>query len=314
MFRRIRIKNFKSIRDLELELTPVTVLTGESMTGKSTVLEAMDFFCSGVRLSYVDWVHEQGLTVGDLRSTLPSTGFMSFSCEVELPVIEETNQYNFSRELKRRAGAVGSYRSSYQKQQEAGEKKQLWQWEITLEAVKSREEITVRQETVSLDGEVLYRVSGDVREQARLLKKGYSQDLRNGERWFVNAYEQKPQASVLLAAGQSFRNLPVHQLVWFLRGIPRYGAFSAAQMRVWPSGKPSGLSENDTLRADGRGLPHLLRKMIHQQGAERMYLDWLQRLLGDPERRIHEVSCQYIRKTDEGVFEIGVWGEPKYEK
>jgi len=43
MIKRIRICDFKSIRDLELELNPVTVLVGRSGTGKSNIVQAIRF-------------------------------------------------------------------------------------------------------------------------------------------------------------------------------------------------------------------------------------------------------------------------------
>jgi len=43
MIKRIKIRDFKSIRELDLELDPVTVLVGRSGTGKSNVVQAIRF-------------------------------------------------------------------------------------------------------------------------------------------------------------------------------------------------------------------------------------------------------------------------------
>ena len=43
MIHRIRIQNYKSIRDVTVELSPVTVLIGRSGTGKTN-------FCEAIRL------------------------------------------------------------------------------------------------------------------------------------------------------------------------------------------------------------------------------------------------------------------------
>lgn len=43
MIKRIKIKDFKSIREVELELGPVTVLVGRSGTGKSNLVQAIRF-------------------------------------------------------------------------------------------------------------------------------------------------------------------------------------------------------------------------------------------------------------------------------
>src|SRR5665647_758707 len=43
MIRRIKIRDFKSIREVELNLDPVTVLVGRSGTGKSNLVQAIRF-------------------------------------------------------------------------------------------------------------------------------------------------------------------------------------------------------------------------------------------------------------------------------
>jgi len=43
MIKRLKIRNFKSIRELDLELDPVTVLVGRSGTGKSNIVQALRF-------------------------------------------------------------------------------------------------------------------------------------------------------------------------------------------------------------------------------------------------------------------------------
>ena len=44
---RIHIKNYRSLQDVELEFTDVTVLLGSNGTGKSSVLTALHWFFSG---------------------------------------------------------------------------------------------------------------------------------------------------------------------------------------------------------------------------------------------------------------------------
>jgi len=43
MIKRIKIRDFKSIREADLELGPVTVLVGRSGTGKSNLVQAIRF-------------------------------------------------------------------------------------------------------------------------------------------------------------------------------------------------------------------------------------------------------------------------------
>ncbi|HUQ71859.1 MAG TPA: AAA family ATPase [Planctomycetaceae bacterium] len=49
MIRQVMIRNFKSIRDQTVNLSPVTVLVGRSGSGKSTFLQAMEFIRDFVR-------------------------------------------------------------------------------------------------------------------------------------------------------------------------------------------------------------------------------------------------------------------------
>ena len=43
MIKRFRVQNFKSLKDVEMELAPVNVLIGPNGAGKSAVLQALDF-------------------------------------------------------------------------------------------------------------------------------------------------------------------------------------------------------------------------------------------------------------------------------
>ncbi len=44
MITRLHVQNFKSLRDIELELGPLNVLVGPNMSGKSNILDALRFF------------------------------------------------------------------------------------------------------------------------------------------------------------------------------------------------------------------------------------------------------------------------------
>jgi predicted ATPase len=56
MIRRIKIRDFKSIRELDLELDPVTVLVGRSGTGKSNLVQAIRFL-RNILLNYDEAVN-----------------------------------------------------------------------------------------------------------------------------------------------------------------------------------------------------------------------------------------------------------------
>jgi predicted ATPase len=67
MIHRFRVQNFKSIADVDVELSPVTVLVGRSGTGKSHFVHAAarirtGLECLGLRVECVDdnGVHSDG--------------------------------------------------------------------------------------------------------------------------------------------------------------------------------------------------------------------------------------------------------------
>ena len=43
MFRKLKVDNFKSLVDFSVEFTPMSVIIGNNATGKSSVLQAIDF-------------------------------------------------------------------------------------------------------------------------------------------------------------------------------------------------------------------------------------------------------------------------------
>jgi len=43
MITRLQVRNFKSLRDIDIELGPLNVLVGPNMSGKSNILDALHF-------------------------------------------------------------------------------------------------------------------------------------------------------------------------------------------------------------------------------------------------------------------------------
>jgi len=48
MIKRLRVKNFKALRDVEIELTPIHVLIGPNDSGKTSILDALAALCRSV--------------------------------------------------------------------------------------------------------------------------------------------------------------------------------------------------------------------------------------------------------------------------
>lgn len=101
MIRQIRVQNFKSIRDVTVELTPVTVLVGKSGTGKSNFVDSIRFLRDILRHksgakdeSYQKW--EQSLK-RDWPRIVPATankGNTRFDITFSIPGIREDFSYH----------------------------------------------------------------------------------------------------------------------------------------------------------------------------------------------------------------------------
>jgi predicted ATPase len=64
----MRLKNFKSIQDMVIKFTQLTVLIGGNSAGKTTVLQALDFLSSAASREIPEYLREQGWALDDLKS------------------------------------------------------------------------------------------------------------------------------------------------------------------------------------------------------------------------------------------------------
>jgi predicted ATPase len=86
MLKQLTIKNFKSIQDMTIEFTSLTVLIGENSCGKSTVLQALDFLRSAATRDIPEYLREKGWSFEELKS--------KFNNGVDKPV-EFISEYRF---------------------------------------------------------------------------------------------------------------------------------------------------------------------------------------------------------------------------
>lgn len=84
MIKNIRIQNFKSLLDFEIELAKFTCLVGLNGCGKSTVLQSMDFIAQLVRGDITGWLKKRQWDSGDLNSKLSNKLNIDFDVTVEL--------------------------------------------------------------------------------------------------------------------------------------------------------------------------------------------------------------------------------------
>lgn len=124
MITALHIKNFKSLTNINLPLTPMTVIVGNNAAGKSSILQAVDFLCSSVKEDFNIWLERRGLTVGDIRSSLDKSPVMQFFCELEL---RDTNE-NIHHYI----------------------------WNLKLNTKKEKNDITVQSESLICDGKRLF--------------------------------------------------------------------------------------------------------------------------------------------------------------
>jgi len=68
MLKKLTIRNFKAIKDMTIEFTPLTVLIGENGCGKSTILQALDLLCAISSRDIPEYLREKGYFTNELKS------------------------------------------------------------------------------------------------------------------------------------------------------------------------------------------------------------------------------------------------------
>ncbi|MEK6608604.1 MAG: AAA family ATPase [Myxococcota bacterium] len=99
----LRVRNFRVLRSLDLELAPLTVLVGPNSVGKSTVLDAVAFIATAAELSLRDAITSEG-GFGRLR-TRGSDGALELGCDFNASY---PNQRSLSGRYEMRVGPLGT--------------------------------------------------------------------------------------------------------------------------------------------------------------------------------------------------------------
>ncbi|WP_280545992.1 ATP-binding protein [Halomonas sp. 11-S5] len=97
MIQQIRIDNFKSLVDFEIRLAPFTCLVGLNGSGKSTVLQALDFISQQMRGELGEWLVLRQWDKRDIGSRLTAKKNIDLFVQVELPgcdLIEWSASFN----------------------------------------------------------------------------------------------------------------------------------------------------------------------------------------------------------------------------
>lgn len=86
MIKRLYVDHFKALNSFQISLEQFTVIVGNNMSGKSTILQALDFISSLTKEDFSVILERRGWKVSDIKSQLEKSQTISFSCEMELPV------------------------------------------------------------------------------------------------------------------------------------------------------------------------------------------------------------------------------------
>jgi len=121
MFKRLEVDNFKSLVKFSVNLGSTCAIVGNNATGKSTILQAIDFLCSSVREDFDIMLERRGWSVVNVKSKLSSSNKISFKSTI---VLEENRDC-------------------------------IYEWEMVLVAYTGKNEILLQSESVKCDDEVL---------------------------------------------------------------------------------------------------------------------------------------------------------------
>ncbi len=86
LIKRIYVDNFKSLNQFQMNLEPFTVIVGNNMSGKSTVLQVLDFISNLGSEDFSVILERRGWKVADIKSQLQKSQKITLRCEVELSI------------------------------------------------------------------------------------------------------------------------------------------------------------------------------------------------------------------------------------
>lgn len=86
LIKRLYVDKFKALNSFHISLEQFTVIVGNNMSGKSTILQVLDFISSLTKEDFSVILERRGWKVSDIKSQLEKSQTISFSCEMELPV------------------------------------------------------------------------------------------------------------------------------------------------------------------------------------------------------------------------------------
>lgn len=95
MFKKLSVDNFKSLVDFSIDFSPMSVIIGNNATGKSSVLQAIDFLCSSVKEDFGILLERRNWTAENIKSKLINSNKIHFASNVLLPSDEGGLSYDW---------------------------------------------------------------------------------------------------------------------------------------------------------------------------------------------------------------------------
>lgn len=99
MFRKLQVNNFKSLVDFSIELTPMSAIVGNNATGKSSILQAIDFLCGSVKEDFGIMLERRNWTADNIKSKLISSNKIHFESNILLTSDEGIFNYDWKMVL-----------------------------------------------------------------------------------------------------------------------------------------------------------------------------------------------------------------------
>ncbi len=99
MFRKLKVDNFKSLVDFSIEFTPMSVIIGNNATGKSSVLQAIDFLCGSVKEDFGIMLERRNWMADNIKSKLITSNRIHFESNIVLPSDEGNLSYDWNMVL-----------------------------------------------------------------------------------------------------------------------------------------------------------------------------------------------------------------------
>lgn len=100
MVKKLWVDNYKALNDFEISFTPFTLIVGNNASGKTTVMQVLNFLGDCVKESFDIILERRNQHVRNIKSKLKDSSILSFRCEVELNIKNELKILEWELQMK----------------------------------------------------------------------------------------------------------------------------------------------------------------------------------------------------------------------